>query len=123
MDNELYHVTPRRGYTKPDHKYLRREWRNGRWVYFYEDESKAKEYPKGQNYKTAEQREQERKDAAAAAANEKARSEKKTSDRDDRIKKFADAVDSVIDKGKKALDRISNFLSTPVVDTFRRRGE
>ena len=35
MDNELYHVTPRKGYAKQDHKYIKREQINGKWRYWY----------------------------------------------------------------------------------------
>ena len=39
MDNyyrNLCHGVPR-GSARPDHKYIKREWRNGRWYYYYED--------------------------------------------------------------------------------------
>lgn len=39
MEYELYHMTPRNGYSKQSFKYVRKEWKNGRWVYYY-DESK-----------------------------------------------------------------------------------
>lgn len=37
MSNELYHAWLKKGETSDDHKYIRREWKNGRWVYYYED--------------------------------------------------------------------------------------
>lgn len=35
--NELYHWGLKKGEQKKDHKYIDREWKNGRWVYYYED--------------------------------------------------------------------------------------
>lgn len=32
----LCHGIPKGG-ARPDHKYIKREWRNGRWYYYYED--------------------------------------------------------------------------------------
>lgn len=33
--DELYHFGIRKGWTKKNHKYIKREWKNGRWVYYY----------------------------------------------------------------------------------------
>lgn len=35
-DRELYHWL-KKGESKEDHKYVRREWKNGRWVYYYNE--------------------------------------------------------------------------------------
>ena len=32
----LYHGA-KKGSERPNHKYIRREWKNGRWYYYYED--------------------------------------------------------------------------------------
>lgn len=37
-DQELYHWL-KKGESKEDHKYVRREWKNGRWVYYYDEKS------------------------------------------------------------------------------------
>lgn len=36
MNDYLYHWL-KKGEQKEDHKYIRREWKNGRWVYYYAD--------------------------------------------------------------------------------------
>lgn len=112
-----------RGSQRENHKYIRREWRNGRWVYFYDNELGSNEYPKGQNYKTYEQREQERKEAAAQAAAEKARAEEKQRKKDEAVNTFAKVTYEIISRGQRALERISDFLSTPVIETFRRHDD
>ena len=33
--NELYHWGIQKGQERPNHKYIEREWKNGRWVYTY----------------------------------------------------------------------------------------
>lgn len=40
-DRALYHAM-KKGSERPNHKYTRREWRNGRWYYFYEDSATGK---------------------------------------------------------------------------------
>ena len=41
MNNEFYHAGPSSGSSRKDHKYLSREWKNGRWNYQY-DQPKSK---------------------------------------------------------------------------------
>lgn len=54
--DELYHAM--RAKERPNHKYISREWKNGRWAYEYAQESKKvsssnrSEYPIGQNYRS-----------------------------------------------------------------------
>jgi hypothetical protein len=39
-DGELRHAAPNRGWEKDDHKYVKREWKNNRWVYTYPSDTK-----------------------------------------------------------------------------------
>ena len=48
-DGELYHASTKNGEERANHKYISREWKNGRWVYTYSYDS-GSERPKGQNY-------------------------------------------------------------------------
>lgn len=54
--DELRHAM--RAKERPNHKYISREWKNGRWVYEYNQNSKTTSasgksgYPIGQNYRT-----------------------------------------------------------------------
>ena len=41
-NNELYHAWLKKGSQKDNHKYIRREWKNGRWVYYYDSDTSAK---------------------------------------------------------------------------------
>lgn len=41
-EQELYHAWLKKGAQKEDHKYIRREWKNGRWVYYYDSDTSAK---------------------------------------------------------------------------------
>lgn len=52
MNNQLYHWL-KKGEAADEHKYIRREWRNGRWVYYYEEPENDK--PIGQNYQTQQE--------------------------------------------------------------------
>lgn len=110
MKYELYHAV-KKGSIKADHKYVRREWKHGRWVYYYEDDT-ADEKPIGQNYKTVEQREQER----IAAENEKIEAEAKIKAKEKRIEKVATTIEEIIDKGKKAVDKVTHILNSRIVD-------
>ena len=40
-NGELRHAAPNRGWEKEDHKYIKREWKNGRWQYTYKQDAKA----------------------------------------------------------------------------------
>lgn len=56
--DELYHWGIQKGQERPNHKYIKRDWKNGHWVYTYSqpnssDNTSAKntsEKPIGQNY-------------------------------------------------------------------------
>ena len=41
-EQELYHAWVKKGQAKDDHKYIKREWKNGRWQYTYPSASAAK---------------------------------------------------------------------------------
>lgn len=42
MSSELYHAWLKKGEQSENHKYIRREWKNGRWVYYYDSDTSAK---------------------------------------------------------------------------------
>lgn len=37
---ELYHAAKKSGWQKDDHKYIKREWKNGKWIYTYKNDVK-----------------------------------------------------------------------------------
>jgi hypothetical protein len=41
-NDELQHAWLKKGQAKEDHKYIKREWKNGRWVYYYDSDTSAK---------------------------------------------------------------------------------
>lgn len=51
-EQELYHAWLKKGAAKDDHKYIKREWKNGRWVYYYDSDTSAKNYSKYNTTKT-----------------------------------------------------------------------
>lgn len=51
MENELYHWGIKKGEAAEKHKYVKREWKNNRWVYYY-DTPGAKNKPAAQLPKT-----------------------------------------------------------------------
>lgn len=110
MRNELYHAWLRKGEAAPDHKYLYREWKNGRWVYYYDTGKKLE--PIGQNYRTAAQVEQERAAAATARAEVQAQSDART----ERIRALDRAFDSLINKGRTYLNSLDTLLNSRVSD-------
>lgn len=112
MKNELYHKWLRKGEQSDDHKYTRREWRNGRWVYYYEDGTSTTDYPKGQNYKTADQVKQERA-AKEAQKVEKAAREIARKEKSDKVDGF---IDRLIEKGKSHMSKLDMILSSRVAD-------
>lgn len=38
MRNDLIHSAVKRGSMRSNHKYTHREWKNGKWIYYYEDD-------------------------------------------------------------------------------------
>ena len=41
-EQELYHAWLKKGQQAEKHKYIRREWKNGRWYYYYDSDTSAK---------------------------------------------------------------------------------
>lgn len=110
--SELYHSAMPKGTPKADHKYIYREWKNGRWVYHYEDGTPVKELPRGMNYKTEAQVEIEQKATEAAKAEKMTKEKEKTA----RETKNMSKIDQAVDRGKKAMEKISILLGTRLVD-------
>ena len=124
-DGELYH---RRTWTRPSssHKYTHKEWKNGRWVYYYDDGTASTKLPIGQNYKSKDtvKKEQEYKKQELLAYKAKETKEK------ERIAKVSKTIYDVAKKGEKFVDKliakgekVKAFLNTPVYDTVRRAFE
>ena len=44
MEYELYHSNGRSGWAKKNAKYIKREWKNGKWVYVYPKDLKTKSF-------------------------------------------------------------------------------
>lgn len=61
--NELYHWGIQKGQERPNHKYIKRDWKNGRWVYTYSQPNLSSNMsikntsgkPIGQNYSVNKQ--------------------------------------------------------------------
>lgn len=111
---ELYHAWLKKGEQAENHKYIRREWRNGRWYYYYSDGTKTVDYPKGQNYKTKSTKESSNKSSKDDIERQSARTRK--------YQEIAESVDNTIDqlvtRGEDAVDRLRMFLNTPAADLF-----
>lgn len=105
-----------RGTQRANHKYIRREYKNGKWVYYYEDGKSVKELPKGQNYKTKQQVEEEQQatEAAKVESDNKAKAAaKKKADVEARVNS---KIDRTISRGKKAMENVNVLLSTRIID-------
>lgn len=50
-DGELYHGLFKKREPKEDHKYIKREWKNGKWIYTYPDDKKGKKSQSTKNAK------------------------------------------------------------------------
>ena len=111
MKNELCHAM-RKGAQKADHKYIYREWKNGRWVYYYEDGTRLKELPKGMNYKTNKQVKTEQKATEAAKVELKVKEEEKTARKEHTVAKMTE----LSNKGKDFLKSLDFVLNTRVAD-------
>ena len=119
MDNELYHG-PNGGSTRKTHKYIKREWKNGRWVYYYDEDA----YPIGQNYKTAEQIDEIRALNDESIRQMKDRNKRKQ----ERIDKTFETLDKYVTKGQEFLKKLDKLMHTRVIDLpitidLIRRGE
>ena len=116
---ELYHKWLRKGEAADDHKYTRREWRNGRWYYYYDDGTTTKDYPKGQNYKTFEQAKTE-KAARDAKIAEMRNNASKTSASS---KTITSMLEDQIKAGTDAISKLEYFMMSRFADLTRDKKE
>lgn len=116
MGSELRHAWLRKGEQAEDHKYTRRVWRNGRWVYYYDDGTTTTDYPKGQNYKTVDQVKRERAATEATVAAEKAEQASKEAKREERNVKIDSTIKRLINKGKTQMSLFESIMSSRVSD-------
>lgn len=105
MSDELYHAWLKKGEAAENHKYNRRYWKNGRWNYVY---------PKGQNYKTVSQVNEERLAAERAESNQKTEQDKFW----DTVAKADEQLTDLIRSGRDFVRKIDFALSRPVRDLF-----
>lgn len=87
---------------RTNHKYRKREWKNGRWRYWYEDGEKD-ERPIGQNYTTPGE------DKPSEAADKKGKAEKEDSDLEKKIAKVGRYIEA-------AKTWIKDIMQTPAID-------
>lgn len=108
-NRQLYHWL-KKGDAADEHKYIRREWRHGRWYYYYDEPENDK--PTGQNYQT--QREAEAKKAAREKVKDlnKAVAEAES----ERASKTEESIKKLIDKGKEKLEKLDRVMSSRVKD-------
>jgi len=109
---ELYHKWLRKGEAAEDHKYTRREWRNGRWYYYYDDGSVTEDYPKGQNYKTKSNNNNSTQQTTKTTVNKKDRSIPSESSSRSPI----DHAEQLIKNGVKAIDKLEYFMGSRIAD-------
>ena len=114
--NELYHNWINKGGQRADHKYTRREWKNGHWVYYYNDGVSTVDHEKGQNYKTVDQVKAQ-KDAEKAAVT-KRQAEIKA--RQDKIEKTNSAFNDVVKRGESAIKPLQDLMDMSLIDIFHR---
>lgn len=107
--DELSHSWLTKGIQKEDHKYVKREWKNGRWVYYYEDDLTNQ---KGSNYRTKEQREAEK----AAAERQKREAAQKQKHKTKATEEFIEDVAVAITTG---YEYVMSRLNQRVVDVLR----
>lgn len=114
--NELYHSWIRKGGQRADHKYTRREWKSGHWVYYYDDGTTTVDHEKGQNYKTVEQVKAQKDAAKADAAKRQAEIQK----RQDDIEKANSAFNDVVKRGESAIKPLQDLMDMSFIDIFHR---
>lgn len=114
-EDELYHTWFKKGEAAKDHKYIRREWRNGRWRYWYDDGTFTDGRPKGQNYTV------KNSSTNSSASSQKTTNKSQSTTRDtiENAAKSADKVlNSLIGKGQDALNKMDFVFSKRVIDLF-----
>lgn len=102
MNDYLYH--------KANHKYTRRIWRNGKWVYYYDDGSKTVGYPKGQNYSVKKSTTDDSSNNTAKAVNTK-----KTNN-----SKSKKSLESYIRAGKEKIDELDFIMRSSINDLIQK---
>lgn len=112
MNYKLQHSAMQKGQQKDNHKYIYREWKNGRWVYYYEDDVRTDKTAIGSNYKTPNDVERERKAKESAKANKLAK-EKEKKDKETRV---FNTIENAVNRGKKAFEKIDILMTTNIVD-------
>ena len=129
MTNKLYHGA-NTGAPRKDHKYIRREWKNGRWVYYYGEERSV-----GQNYRTADEIERDRKLNEQLNALPRKMVENRSrgwlklgSKADSEMTRTANNIRPHVENGKKFMTKVDRLLHTrvadlPIVIDLIRRGE
>lgn len=113
--DELRHTWFKKGEAAENHKYIRREWKNGRWRYYYDDGTVTDGRPKGQNYTV------KNSSTNSSASSQKTTNKSKSTTRDtiNNAAKSADKVlNSLIGKGQNALNKIDFVFSKRVKDLF-----
>lgn len=113
--DELYHAWFKKGEAAKNHKYIRREWRNGQWRYYYDDGTFTDGRQKGQNYTV------KNSSATSSTSSQKTTNKSKNTARDsiNNAAKSADKViNDVVNTGRKALDKINFVFSMRPSDLF-----
>ena len=116
-DGQLYHAWLKKGEEAEDHKYIRREWKNGRWVYYYENDDPENQI--GSNYKTFAQAEREKAQREAAKAKEKARIAAEKAEKEAKIQAVADVVENVVVFVATGAEWLRSRMDQRVVDIVR----
>lgn len=109
---ELQHAWLKKGEQAEDHKYIRREWRNNRWVYYYDTDLKNQ---LGYNYRSTSEIEAERK----AKEEQRRVQQEKQKVKDDKIKAAASVAVNIIEFVATGREWVDSRLSQKVVDVIR----
>lgn len=113
MNDELYHKWNGKGTQRANHKYTRREWKNGHWVYYYDDGTSEVMKP-GQNYLTIEQAKKER-DEERKSISER---QNKAKIEQEKIVEVSKKIDSWVRKGKEAVEKLEWIWDLTLEDIF-----
>lgn len=117
MNDTLYHGA-NTGAPRENHKYIRREWKNGRWVYYYGEAQTV-----GQNYRTADEIERDRKLNEQLNALPRKMLERRSrgwtklaSKADSSLTQTANKLRPYVENGNKFMNKVDRLLHTRVVD-------
>lgn len=111
--DDLCHKWYKKGDEADEHKYTRREWKNGRWVYYYEDGSKSSTSKSTRNYITQAEAEQKRKEEEQKRKDALA----KKVEKEKRAAEIDAGFDRLVSKGKEMFEKFKSILATRIVDT------